>query len=164
MFFPGSTIGNLTHEEAVSFLRTAAETLGSGNYLLIGVDTLKSPSILIPAYDDSQGVTAAFNLNLLERLKRELGAEIDIEAFAHEARFNKCEGRIEMHLVSRATQTIRIGQHTFSFRPGETIHTENSHKYTVEGFCELAGRAGWRCERTWLADESMFSLHLLQAV
>ncbi|GAA3958713.1 L-histidine N(alpha)-methyltransferase [Allohahella marinimesophila] len=163
-FFPGSTIGNLTHDEAIAFLRTAADTLGSGNYLLIGVDTLKSPRVLIPAYDDSQGITAAFNLNILERLERELGAEVDITQFAHEARFNESEGRIEMHLVSKSVQSIRLAQHTFEFEQGESIHTENSHKYTDEGFCKLAGSAGWRCETSWLDEKSLFSMHLLQAV
>tara|TARA_R100000306_G_scaffold62439_1_gene70160 strand:+ start:23335 stop:24369 length:1035 start_codon:yes stop_codon:yes gene_type:complete len=162
-FFPGSTIGNLTHEEAIAFLKTAAETLGSGNYLLIGVDTLKSPDVLIPAYDDAQGITAAFNLNLLERLQRELGAEIEIDNFSHEARFNEEEGRIEMHLVSRCEQTIRVAGKTFNFQAGESIHTENSHKYSIEGFCRLAEQAGWRCENSWVADEQLFSIHLLQA-
>src|SRR5690606_30766469 len=120
-FFPGSTIGNLTYDEAIAFLGTAAETLGSGNYLLIGVDTLKSADVLIPAYDDSQGITAAFNLNLLARLERELGAELDVHQFQHEARFNAQDGRIEMHLVSRCEQSIGVGHHRFHLTAGETI-------------------------------------------
>lgn len=162
-FFPGSTIGNLDPDGAVRFLRAARATLGDGSHFLIGVDLRKSPAILVPAYDDAAGVTAAFNLNLLARLNREAGAGFDLDAFAHRAVWNAEESRIEMHLVSRHAQTVRVAGHVVSFAPGETIHTENSYKYTGEGFRALAAPAGWRPAQSWTDRDGLFSLHLLAA-
>jgi dimethylhistidine N-methyltransferase len=162
-FFPGSTIGNFTRDQAVDFLATVAGDLGSGSGLLIGVDLRKDANILHAAYNDAAGVTAAFNLNLLARINRELGGDFDLDAFAHEARWIDHAGRIEMHLVSRADQTVRIGGRRFSFAAGETIHTEDSHKYTIDGFQALAARAGWLAERFWTDAGDLFSIHYLRA-
>ncbi|MEM1026760.1 MAG: L-histidine N(alpha)-methyltransferase [Planctomycetota bacterium] len=137
-YFPGSTIGNFDRDQARVFLEDLADKLGPGGRLIIGVDLKKSPDLLIPAYDDAQGVTAAFNLNLLARLNRDADADFDLDAFAHEARWNETLGRIEMHLVSRADQTVRVAGLDLDFRAGETIHTESSHKYTLDGFADLA--------------------------
>ena len=160
-FFPGSTIGNLEPEQAVRFLRQARETLGPGALFLVGVDLRKDPAILLPAYDDAQGVTADFNLNLLARLNREAGADFDLAHFVHQARWNDAEGRIEMHLVSTRPQTVRIGGRRIRFDPGESIHTENSYKHTVAGFTALAARAGWRRTALWTDPGELFSTHLL---
>ena len=160
-FFPGSTIGNLEPGEAHSFLATARQTLGGGARFLIGVDLRKDPAILLPAYDDAQGVTAAFNLNLLRRLNREAGADFDLDAFAHRATWNLAEGRIEMHLVSLRPQAVRVAGHRIAFAAGETIHTENSYKHTEAGFQALAASAGWRPARVWTDPARLFSLHLL---
>ena len=160
-FFPGSTIGNLEPAEARSFLATARQTLGGGARFLIGVDLRKDPAILVPAYDDAQGVTAAFNLNLLRRLNREAGADFDLDAFAHRATWNPAEGRIEMHLVSLRPQAVRVAGHRIAFAAGQTIHTENSYKHTEAGFQALATSAGWRPARVWTDPARLFSLHLL---
>jgi dimethylhistidine N-methyltransferase len=162
-FFPGSTIGNLDPEQAVAFLRTAAATLGSGARFLVGVDLPKDPDILVPAYDDAQGVTAAFNRNLLYRLNREAGADFDPEAFAHHALWNPAESRIEMHLVSRRSQAVRLNGTAIRFAPGETIHTENSYKHSPAAFRALARAGGWRPERCWSDPAMLFSVHLLAA-
>ena len=162
-FFPGSTIGNLEPEVAERFLRQARATLGAGAGFVIGVDLRKSADILIPAYDDAAGVTAAFNLNLLARLNREAAAAFDLHAFGHEARWNDRESRIEMHLVSRQAQRVRIAETWVSFAEGESIHTENSYKHTPEGFGALAARAGWRREQVFVDAREMFSVHLLRA-
>ena len=162
-FFPGSTIGNFAPEEAVPLLRSMAGALGHGGRLVIGVDLLKSADVLIPAYDDEAGVTAAFNMNLLVRANRELGADFDLDAFRHEARFDAERGRIEMHLVSRHEQTVRVLGRRFHFAAGETIHTENSHKYTPDGFRSLAARAGWTARRMWSDVAGLFSVHELEA-
>jgi L-histidine N-alpha-methyltransferase len=161
-FFSGSTIGNLTHSEAIGFLANAAHLLGRGASFLIGVDLKKDPAILIPAYNDKRGVTAAFNLNLLARINRELDGDIDVDCFAHDAIYDAAHGRIEMHLVSLARQTVRVLGHTFSFVKGERIHTENSHKYSVEEFQTLAARAGWTPAHAWTDQDQLFSLHLLR--
>ncbi|WP_020405710.1 L-histidine N(alpha)-methyltransferase [Hahella ganghwensis] len=163
-FFPGSTIGNLDRWEAIRFLRNAADTLGTKSYFLVGVDTLKDRDILLAAYDDAKGVTRDFNLNLLRRLQQELGANLNIDQFEHEARFNQEQSRIEMHLKSRCDQTVRINGDTFRLIEGETIHTENSHKYSVESFQDLARLGGWESCRVWLADGEMFSIHLLKRI
>ena len=160
-FFPGSTIGNLDPEEARRFLRAARQTLGPDARFLVGVDLRKDPAILLPAYDDAQGVTAAFNLNLLRRLNREAGADFDLGAFAHQARWNGAEGRIEMHLVSRRAQAVRMAGRRITFEPGETIHTENSYKPTEAGFEALAVSAGWGVGRVWTDRAGLFSLWLL---
>jgi dimethylhistidine N-methyltransferase len=161
-FFSGSTIGNLTHAEAQAFLVNAAYLLGRGASFLVGVDLKKDPAILIPAYNDSGGVTAAFNLNLLERINRELNGDIDLDRFAHDAVYDGIQGRIEMHLVSLASQTVRVLDRAFRFAKGERIHTENSHKYTVGEFQTLAAASGWRPVKAWTDEADLFSLHLLR--
>lgn len=163
-FFPGSTIGNFTRPKAVEFLRTVARDLGSGSGLLIGVDLRKDVDILRAAYNDVAGVTAAFNLNLLRRINDELDGDFDLDRFEHEARWVDGAGRIEMHLVSRVAQKVRIDGHVFAFEAGESIHTEDSHKYTVEGFRTLAGEAGWSAETVWTDTAALFSIHYLRAV
>jgi dimethylhistidine N-methyltransferase len=161
-FFPGSTIGNFEPMEAVRFLSSASALLGEGAYLLIGADLVKDPQVLIDAYDDAQGVTAAFNKNLLARINRELDGGFDLDAFAHEARWNAAQSRIEMHLRSLKPQTVRVGLSEFEFVEGETIHTENSHKFTPEGFAALAAGAGWRQDRLWTDPEGLFAVLLLK--
>jgi dimethylhistidine N-methyltransferase len=148
-FFPGSTIGNFEPEDAKAFLRHAAAILGPGAALVVGVDLVKDDEVLNRAYDDAEGVTAAFNLNLLARANRELGANFDLEAFAHHAFFDEDKTRIEMHLVSRKPQTARVAGTSVIFAEGETIHTENSYKYTPETFTALAREAGWTSARMW---------------
>ena len=162
-FFPGSTIGNFDPDDAKAFLRNAASVLGGGAALIVGVDLVKDEAILNRAYDDAQGVTAAFNLNLLARANRELKADFDLEAFAHHAFFNEEQSRIEMHLVSRKVQQVHVGGATFAFDEGETIHTENSYKYTADGFLRLAGEAGWRGLDVWTDKDRLFSVHALKA-
>jgi L-histidine Nalpha-methyltransferase len=161
-FFSGSTIGNLTHEEARAFLASAARLLGKGSAFLVGVDLKKPTSILIPAYNDARGVTAAFNLNLLARINRELDGNIDLSCFAHDAVYNERDGRIEMYLVSLARQTVHVLGRAFTFLEGERIHTENSHKYTVPEFQALASASGWRPVKAWVDPDRLFSLHLLR--
>lgn len=161
VFFPGSTIGNLDPGEAGAFLATLTEVVGREGGLLIGVDLKKDPGILEAAYNDSRGVTAAFNRNLLVRINRELGADFDPEAFVHRAFYNARSGRIEMHLVSRRDQTVRIDGHPFRFAAGEHLHTENSYKYTVEEFQDLAAAAGWRSRQVWTDPDRLFSVHYL---
>jgi dimethylhistidine N-methyltransferase len=161
-FFSGSTIGNLTHEEASAFLANAARLLGKGSTFLIGVDLKKPLSILIPAYNDAKGVTAAFNLNLLARINRELQGDFDLSRFAHDAVYNEEKGRIEMYLVSLCRQTVRLLGRSFTFAEGERIHTENSHKYTVKEFQALAGASGWQPVKAWVDPDRLFSLHLLR--
>ena len=162
-FFPGSTIGNFEAVEAVRFLSTASTLLGEGAYLLIGADLVKDPQVLIDAYDDAQGVTAAFNKNLLARINRELDGGFDLDAFAHEARWNGAQSRIEMHLRSLKPQTVRVGSNEFEFEEGETIHTENSHKFTRDGFASLAEEAGWRQDRVWTDERALFAVVLLKS-
>ena len=151
-FFPGSTIGNFSPDAARWLLAQFARALGPGSWLLIGVDTTQDPALLVPAYDDAQGVTAEFNRNLLKRINRELGADFKLRDFRHEARFNAELGRIEMHLVSANAQTVRVLGHRFQFERGESIHTENAYKYTADAFEDLAASAQWRSERVWLDD------------
>jgi dimethylhistidine N-methyltransferase len=161
-FFPGSTIGNFTRSEAISFLQAAATDLGHNNGLLIGVDLRKDVETLHAAYNDSAGVTAAFNLNLLHRINREIGGDFDIDSFAHDARWVPEFGRIEMHLVSVCAQTVSIGGESFEFKSGESIHTEDSRKYDVEGFKDLAREAGWNSIDCWTDPDDLFSIHLLR--
>lgn len=161
-FYPGSSIGNFEPEEARVFMRGLRPLLGFDGALLIGVDLKKDPDVLHAAYNDSAGVTAAFNLNLLSRLRRELGAELDPAAFAHRAFYNDRLGRIEMHLVSRRRQRLRIDGSGFVLAQDETIHTENSYKYSVAEFHALAHGAGFAVERTWTDADEMFSVHYLR--
>jgi len=161
-FFPGSTIGNLAPPEARRFLQLAGQALGRDAKFLIGVDLRKDPTVLLPAYDDSQGVTAAFNLNLLVRLNNEAAANFAIERFAHQVVWNDVASRIEMHLVSLADQQVRVAGHMIRFSEGETIHTENSYKYDAESFAALAEEAGWHSADLWTDPAQLFSLHLLE--
>ena len=162
-FFPGSTIGNFTPEEAQAFLKGARSLLGAGSRFLVGIDVVKDEPTLVAAYDDALGVTAAFNKNLLARINRELGADFDLGAFAHRAIWNAAESRIEMHLESLRDQRVRVAGTSFAFARGETIHTENSAKFTVEGFADLAGKAGWTLEASWLSQEPAFAVVSLLA-
>lgn len=150
-FFPGATIGNFTPAAALSLLRQWRTKLCLGARLLIGVDLVKDVATLQAAYDDAAGITGAFNMNLLVRLNRELGATFDLDGFAHRATWNACESRMEMHLVSRRAQQIEIAGRGFGFAAGETIHTENSYKYTLGRVFELADAARWTCEHSWIA-------------
>jgi dimethylhistidine N-methyltransferase len=162
-FFPGSTIGNFEPHEAQALLRHAAAMLGVGALFIIGVDLVKDPEVLNRAYNDSAGVTAAFNLNLLVRINRELGGDFKPEKFRHRAFFNQEEGRVEMHLVSLARHKVRVHGKSFEFRRGEAIHTENSYKYTVEQFRCRAHAAGWATLATWVDTANYFSVHALRA-
>lgn len=162
-YFPGSTIGNFTVEEARGFLASSRALVGRGGAMLIGVDLKKDEALLHAAYNDTQGVTAAFNLNLLVRINRELGADFDLAAFRHRAFYNRDAGRIEMHLLSERSQRVTIAGRTFAFRAGETIHTENSYKYSVEEFRTLARAAGFESERVWIDGQQLFSIHYLAA-
>jgi dimethylhistidine N-methyltransferase len=148
-FFPGSTIGNFEQHEASGFLRHAGDMLGAGAMLVIGVDLVKDTKILCRAYNDAEGVTAKFNLNLLARINRELGADFNLATFEHHAFYNSAHNRIEMHLASTKRQRVRVNGATFNFRAGETIHTENSYKYTIESFQALARGAGWSPIESW---------------
>lgn len=161
IFFPGSTIGNCTPDEAVQLLKRAAQLAGANGALLIGVDCKKSPDMLNAAYNDASGHTAAFNLNLLERMRRELDAELDPEGFSHYAYYNAGLGRIEMHLVSQRRQVLRLGGETFHFEKNETIHTENSYKYTVQEFQQMASEAGWHSKMRWTDRAGLFYVHYL---
>lgn len=161
-FFPGSTIGNFEPGEAARLLDVFGRILGPGATLVIGVDLVKARDRLEAAYDDAAGVTAAFNLNLLHRIARELDAEIDVNGFAHRAFFNAEASRIEMHLVSRRAQTVRVAGRGFAFEAGESIHTENSYKYTLDGFRALAARAGWAPVEAWTDRDGLFSVHALR--
>ncbi|MCC6533799.1 MAG: L-histidine N(alpha)-methyltransferase [Burkholderiales bacterium] len=162
VFFPGSTIGNFHPDEAVAFLAQAARLAGAGGGLLIGVDLRKDKAALEAAYDDPQGVTAAFNLNLLARINRELGADFDLRAFRHRALYLEAHGRIEMHLDSRRDQSVLLGTERIEFRAGESIHTENSYKYAVQEFQALAACAGFRPRQCWVDGAGLFSIHYME--
>ena len=161
IFFPGSTIGNCTPVEAVQLLQYAAQLVGSSGALLIGVDSKNSPEILNAAYNDASGHTADFNLNLLTRLQRELGAQLEPDGFEHYAYYNATHGRVEMHLVSQRKQFIFLDGERFHFEQGETIHTENSYKYTAPEFQQLASKAGWHHKMLWSDRDSLFNVHYL---
>jgi dimethylhistidine N-methyltransferase len=148
-FFPGSTIGNFEPHDAAQFLRHAGAVLGAGSVLVIGVDLIKDAKILCPAYNDAEGVTAKFNLNLLTRMNRELGADFDLATFEHHAFYNREHHRIEMHLASTMRQKVHVAGVAINFRAGETIHTENSYKYTIESFQALARGSGWSPLKSW---------------
>ena len=161
-FFPGSTIGNFEPQDAAEFLRQAGRILGSGATMIVGVDLIKDEAVLNAAYDDAAGVTARFNLNILVRMNRELGGNFDLSSFRHRAFYNAADHRIEMHLESTKAQTVTVAGRTFAFAKGETIHTENSYKYTVESFRALAGSAGWRPSAVWTDERGHFSIHALK--
>src|SRR6267378_3588493 len=160
-FFPGSTIGNFQPAEAEDFFRSVRELLGDDALFVVGADLAKAPEVLLPAYDDADGVTAAFNRNLLARINRELGGSLDLDAFDHRAVWNEAESRVEMHLVSSRDHTARIGSHTIVFTEGEAIHTESSHKYRPESFEALVERGGWRLKTAWTSDAPSFGVFLL---
>lgn len=163
-FFSGSTIGNLDVAERLEFMRNAKKTLGLGSYLLLGADLRKSEDVLHKAYNDREGVTAAFNLNLLARANRDLNADFNLRRFKHEGIWNDEAGRMEMHLVSLQQQDVKINDNFFSFTEGESIHTESSHKFTVSELQQMAQKSGWRIHNSWLDDQKLFSLNLLQAM
>lgn len=161
-FYPGSSVGNFPPAEAEAFLRLWARRLGPRALMLIGVDLPKGAEVLEAAYDDAQGVTAAFSLNLLARANRELGADFDLSAFRHEARWMEAEGRVAIHLRSLADQTVTVGQSRFALREGERIHVEDSWKYGLEDFRRLASAAGYRPLAVWTDAGGLFSVHLLE--
>jgi L-histidine Nalpha-methyltransferase len=159
-FFPGSTIGNFEPDEAGHFLRHIGKMLKAGSLLVVGIDLVKDEETLNRAYNDAEGVTARFNLNLLARMNRELGTDFDLTTFKHSAFFNHEKSRIEMHLASTERQTVRINGAAIDFRAGETIHTENSYKYTVRSFRALARKNGWSPVRVFT--DGFFSVHVLR--
>lgn len=161
LFFPGSTIGNFDRNEAGRMLARLREQMDA-DLFVIGVDLKKSPATLHAAYNDANGVTAAFNLNLLARINRELDADFDLNRFRHHARYSANLGRVEMHLLSVDDQTVRIGNRQFTFESGETIHTENSYKYAADEFIAMASRAGWTGDTMWTDPKRLFSVHLLR--
>jgi dimethylhistidine N-methyltransferase len=161
LFFPGSTIGNLTRDRALALLAQLRQTADGPSALLIGVDICSDAHALHHAYNDASGVTSAFNLNLLARLNRELGADFDLDAFEHAALYDEREARIEMRLISRRHQTVNVAGTTIEFLPGEYVITEHSHKYAPEGFAALAAAAGWYSETCWIDSRRLFSVHYL---
>jgi dimethylhistidine N-methyltransferase len=162
-FFPGSTIGNFPRGMAADLLRAVRSDVGPGGAMLIGVDLEKDRALLEHAYNDAAGVTAEFNLNLLVRLNRELGADFDLGAFRHEAIWDEAAGRIEMRLISTSAQTVHVAGHDFAFAPGEILVTEYSHKYSLEGFRRLAEANGFTVARVWTDPAALFSVQLLAA-
>lgn len=161
VYFPGSTIGNFHRPEAALFLKHIADICGPGGGLLIGIDLRKSPSVLEPAYNDAQGVTAAFNLNLLARMNAEIGADFALDGFAHSAFYNEQIGRIEMHLLSLNAQTVHLGGESIRFAEDETIWTECSYKYSLPEFAEMAASAGFTVRRVWTDSGLKFSVQYL---
>src|SRR6201996_6672792 len=162
-FFPGSTLGNFEPGEACTFLKSARAILGRNARMVIGVDLEKDERTLYDAYNDTAGVTARFNLNVLHRINRELGGDFDVGAFIHRAIYNRERHRIEMHLISKKAATAKVLGKTFSFRPGESIHTENSYKYSIVRFNMLARVSGWTLLESWTDAEGLFSVHALVA-
>jgi L-histidine Nalpha-methyltransferase len=160
-FFPGSTIGNFEPHDAAAFLRHTGDMLGRESTLIIGVDLIKDAAILNAAYDDSAGVTARFNLNLLSRINRELGGNFDLSAFSHQAFYNSERRRVEIHLASCKRQKVKVAGRTFEFRAGDTIHTENSYKYSIDSFGALARGAGWTPVAAWTDSKDYFSVQVL---
>lgn len=162
-YFPGSTLGNFAPEEAVAFLERARAALGPDGEFLIGVDLEKDLDILLPAYDDAAGVTADFNRNVLMRMRSELGADVDPDDFEHEVRWNDARKRLEMHLKARKTLQIALEARVFALDAGETIHTENSHKFTLDRLGDIAAKAGWRIALSWTDPKGWFAVaHLKQ--
>ena len=161
VYFPGSTIGNFEHDAAQSLLDVMYQVAGENGALLIGVDLQKDTDVLEDAYNDSEGVTAAFNLNVLQHLNDRYGSDFELSAFQHRAFYNSGLGRIEMHLDSLRDQEVRINGATISFAAGESIHTENSHKYTLEGFAAMANTAGFEVSRVWQDEQRWFSVQYL---
>lgn len=160
-FFPGSSVGNFEPDAAARFMARVGQILGPGGRLLIGVDLIKDKRRLEAAYNDADGITAAFNLNLLTRINRELGADFDLDGFRHEAVFNSPLSRVEMHLISTRAQQVQVAGATFDFSEGESIHTECSYKYRIDGFHALAAEAGFTAEQVWTDPDELFSVHCL---
>jgi len=163
VYFPGSTIGNFHPRQACKFLRRMRRLVGNGGGMLVGIDLKKNPAVLHAAYNDAQGITAAFNLNMLDRVNRELAGNFVVEQFSHYAFYNPRRGRIEMHLVSREDQKVRVAGETFHFRRGESMLTECSYKYTLDEFEELALEAGFGVDRIWLDEDRRFGVQFLEA-
>lgn len=162
-FFPGSSIGNFEPDDAVRFLKEVASMVGRAGKLLIGVDLKKDPKILNAAYNDAVGVTADFNLNILQRMRTELDVDVDMPSFRHRAFYNEDRGRVEMHLVSQCDQVMVIDGDDIALADDETIHTENSYKYHLDEFADLSARAGFRVEKVWADDQKLFSVQCLVA-
>ncbi len=161
VYFPGSTIGNFPHDEAKALLEVMYTEAGSNGALLIGVDLQKDSGILERTYNDSAGVTAAFNRNMLTHINREFGSDFDVDTFRHDALYNSNEGRIELRLIAETAQTVRLGDATIEIAAGEGILTEYSHKYTLDGFAALAASAGFAVERVWTDERKLFSVQYL---
>jgi uncharacterized SAM-dependent methyltransferase len=162
VFFPGSTIGNFEKEAAIGLLRQIRDAMPEAT-MIVGVDRPKAEAVLLEAYDDPAGITAAFNLNLLQRINRELEADFDLASFAHQAIWNAGESRIEMHLKSLKAQTVTVAGESIAFEDGETIHTENSHKYSEQALTEIAGESSWRVLDVDTDPDGLFSVNTLQA-
>lgn len=162
VFFPGSMIGRFTPDEAVDLLTRVGQAAGPDTLLIVGADTTRDPTVLIPAYDDRGGVTAAFNLNLLTRINRELGADFSLTAFRHEVRLNAEQQRVEMHLVSNYTQRVTVCGHPFQFAMEESIHTQSAYKHSLLKFQHLAARAGWSHRQLWMDGQSRVAVHVLE--
>lgn len=162
VYFPGSTLGNFAPVKAIEIMNNFHRLCGVNGYVLIGIDLVKERQVLLDAYNDKAGVTAAFNKNLLERINNELNGTFNLDNFSHESRFNEQHSRIEMHLVSNCTQSVIINDQQIDFIDGESIHTENSHKYTLESFKQLAAQANLKLEQTWQDDSNYFALCLLR--
>lgn len=158
IYFPGSTIGNFTHDAAHDLLKVMHQEAGEDGALLIGIDLQKDPAIIERAYNDSAGITAEFNVNILRHLNREFGFDFDLNTFTHDARYNDSEGRVEIRLISSSDQSVRIGDDEFAIEKGEGILTEYSHKYTLDGFAAMAARAGFTVEKVWMDAERLFSV------
>jgi len=163
-FLPGSTLGNFAPEDACRFLASTADLLGQDGHLLIGLDLVKEVSVLEAAYNDARGVTSEFNLNVLHRIKTELGSDVEIESFSHKAFFNPAESRIEMHLYSRKEQSFEVAGEKIWFQKGESLHTENSYKYTPERFESLANNAGFEVVQMWTDPQKYFGVFLLKTL
>ncbi len=162
VYFPGSTIGNFTNEAALSLLQVMHQEAGAGGALLIGVDLQKDPKIIERAYNDSAGVTAEFNLNMLRHINREYGADFDLERYSHSAEYNEDEGRIELRLIADTEQLVNIGNERIHIEKNEGILTEYSHKYTLESFAEMAAKADFEVKRVWVDQERLFSVQYLE--
>ena len=162
VYFPGSTLGNFAPVKAIEIMNNFHRLCGLNGYVLIGIDLVKERQVLLNAYNDKAGVTAAFNKNLLQRINNELNGTFNLDNFSHESRFNEQHSRIEMHLVSNCNQSVVINDQQIDFIEGESIHTENSHKYTLESFKQLAAQANLKLEQTWQDDSNYFALCLLR--
>ena len=164
VYFPGSTLGNFTYDDALALLKVMRHEAKDNGALLIGVDLQKDPEIIESAYNDSEGLTAAFNVNMLRHLNRDYGTDFDLDKFSHDARYDPDEGRVVIRLVSETDQVVQVGDTRIDIADGEAILTEYSHKYTLEGFAEMAGQAGFRVEKVWTDVKNLFSVQFLVAM